>query len=116
MEKTYCIKHKKLTGNKDVQFVKNKNGRTMMKSICDTSPHVKTHFVKSQKGGNLAGIGTAIDVIQKTTETLMPESKLAFKKIFGVVKHLKEQVKKSKDSLQNQNHLTNKQPRKNTWM
>jgi len=79
MENTNCVKQKKITGNKNVQLVKTKNNRTMMKSICDISPHVKTRFVKNQTGGNLPGIGTAIDVIQRTTETLMPDSKPAFK-------------------------------------
>lgn len=79
MEKTYCVKHKKLTGNRNTQFVITENGRTMMKSICDVSPHVKTRFVKSQKGGTMPGIGTGITVIQKTTEAAMPESKQAFK-------------------------------------
>jgi len=107
MEKTYCVKCKQLTGNKNIQFVKTKNNRTMIKSIFDVSPHVKIRFVKNQTGGNLLGIGTAIDVIQKTTETLMPESKPAFKD-FWSGKTFERAGKNIKDSLKNQNHLTSK--------
>jgi len=51
----------------------------MMKSISDVSPHVKTRFVKSQKGGTVPSIRTGITVIQKTTEAVIPERKQALK-------------------------------------
>ena len=58
-----------LTGNKNIQFVLTKNGRTMMKSICDISPRVKTRFVKSQSGQS---IGDILDLI---STTLFPQTK-----------------------------------------
>ena len=86
-----------------------------MKSICDVSPHVKTRFVKSQKGGTVPGIRTGITVIQKTTEPAMPESKQA-SKIFGVEniqesrQKFQQHVYKIKTTLQTNNQETN------TWM
>ena len=54
--KTYCIVHKKITGNKSIQFFKTKNGRTIMVSICGISPHLKSHFVNLVVGENLNDI------------------------------------------------------------
>ena len=79
VEKTYCVKHKKLTGNKSIQFVKTKNGRTVMKSICIESNHVKTRFVKNQKSMVIKDaanpIKTGIKVGQKISETFFPQTK-----------------------------------------
>ena len=53
--KSYCVKQKKVTlcvpGSE--QYVKTKNGRTMMKCICSECKITKTRFVK-QSGNGLA--------------------------------------------------------------
>ena len=53
MKKTYCIKCKKETGNKDIRYEKSKNGRNMMVSKCVICGTKKCRFIaKGQKGGN----------------------------------------------------------------
>ena len=47
LNKAYCLVHKKVTGNRNIKFVETKGERTMMKSICDISPHVKTKFISN---------------------------------------------------------------------
>ena len=54
MVKSYCVREKKQTecvpGSE--QYVKTKNGRTMMKCKCDSCGITKTKFVKSQTTGS----------------------------------------------------------------
>jgi len=68
--KSYCVKQKKVTecvpGSE--KYVNAKNGRLMLKCTCVGCGTTKTKFVKNQTGGNLPGIGTAIDVIKKKPE------------------------------------------------
>jgi len=53
------VRHKKLRGNNNIQFVKAKYGRLMMKRLCTESRHVESRFLKKQEGGNL------VDVLDK---------------------------------------------------
>ena len=58
MAKSYCVKQKKQTEcvSGSEQYVKTKNGRTMMKCKCAECGIIKTKFVKSNsKGGSLLG-------------------------------------------------------------
>lgn len=116
MEKTYCVKHKKLTGNRNTQFVITENGRTMMKSICDVSPHVKTRFVKSQKGGTMPGIGTGITVIQKNNRSSNAREQTSFQR-FLEWKNIQESRQKfQKNVYKIKTTLQTNNQEKNTWM
>ena len=59
MVKSYCVKEKKQTecvpGSE--QYVKTKNGRTMMKCKCASCGITKAKFVKSQSTGSGISIG-----------------------------------------------------------
>ena len=47
MDKTYCLKERKLTGNTKESVIKTKNGRLMKKSICSSCGSKKAMFIKS---------------------------------------------------------------------
>ena len=53
MDNTYCVRKRRRTGNKDIRYVKAKNGRMIMKSKCSSCGITKTRFVKKMKGGGL---------------------------------------------------------------
>ena len=40
LNKTYRLVHEKISGNRNIKFVKTKDERTVMKSICGISPHI----------------------------------------------------------------------------
>ena len=77
---TYCIRERKMTGNKDVKYVKARNGRLMMKSKCTSCNGIKTHFVKKMKG-------SGID-IPKAITRVVGDRTLPFQKYQGEM-HLK---------------------------
>ena len=50
MQGTYCASCRKNTGNKNTKVFKTKNGRLMMKSICNICKNKKSRFVSKSEG------------------------------------------------------------------
>ena len=52
VEKTYCVVHRRTTGNKNITYETTSNGRKIMKSTCSEGNHKKSQFVKTSSGGS----------------------------------------------------------------
>ena len=50
---TYCVSCRKNTRNKNAKVFKTKNGRLMMKSICNICENKKSRFVSKNEGSGL---------------------------------------------------------------
>ena len=58
MQATYCVIFRKNTGNKNAEVFKTRNGRLIMKSICNIYENKKSRFVsKSERSGILSSLG-----------------------------------------------------------
>ena len=58
MQTTYCVSCRKNTGNRNAKVFENKNGRLMIKSICNVCGNKKSRFIsKSEGSGILSSLG-----------------------------------------------------------
>ena len=76
MVDTYCIVHKKNTGNRNVRYETESSGRRKMISNCSVDGHKKVRFVKKGSG-----------VIGEATQAINPMISI-YKKLPGVDKKL----------------------------
>ena len=84
MVDTYCIVHKKPTGNRNVRYETDKSGRRMMISSCEIDGHKKVRFVSKSGGGGVIGEATqAINPMISIYKTLPGVDKKLFDKYWS---------------------------------